>query len=212
MTGDVAASSIAASDGPAPSLAPSLPPCHPITCHLITCHLSLINSAARSKFSISITLVTGPVPPGTGVSMPGHLGCPGLVAVALEARIGVGGAKVDHDGARLDPVGLDHLGAPDGDAEDVGAPADARQVDSAAVGDGDGAVAMEQQQAMGLPTMSLRPTITACLPLNSTPAFSNSRNPPAGVAGTKKGGRLAKSRPALSGWTPSTSLPDPAGR
>ena len=108
------------------------------------------SSAARRRFSMSMTLVIGPVPPGTGVSMPATSADAGLVAVALEAGVGVGRAEVDDDGARLHPVRLDHLGPADGQAEDVCLPADAGQVDRAAVGDGDGGVAMEQEQRHGL--------------------------------------------------------------
>ena len=57
---------------------------------------------------------------------------------------------------------------------------------------------VEGKSASGLPTISLRPTITACRPAASTPASISIRCTPAAVQGTNRG-RPCESRPALTG-------------
>ena len=60
------------------------------------------------------------------------------------------------------------------------------------------------RSASGLPTMSLRPTITTCRPAVSSPASRIMRCTPAAVQGMNRG-RPCESSPAFSGWKPSTS-------
>mmetsp|Transcript_23899 Transcript_23899/g.56946 ORF Transcript_23899/g.56946 Transcript_23899/m.56946 type:complete len:294 (-) Transcript_23899:58-939(-) len=64
-----------------------------------------------------------------------------------------------------------------------------------------------RSMAAGRPTMLLRPTTTARLPLISTPQRSSRTMQPMGVHGTKSGSRpFMQSLPMLSGWKPSTSF------
>ena len=59
--------------------------------------------------------------------------------------------------------------------------------------------------AIGLPTISLRPSTTARRPASSTPLRASSCITPAGVQGTKRA-RFCSSRPTFTGWKPSTSF------
>ena len=61
-----------------------------------------------------------------------------------------------------------------------------------------------RSSASGLPTMSLRPTITTCFPAVGISASMIIRCTPAAVHGINRG-RPCDSRPAFSGWKPSTS-------
>ena len=61
------------------------------------------------------------------------------------------------------------------------------------------------RNAMGLPTMSLRPTTTACLPLISMEFRRRISITPAGVQ-ERGAGAFATSCPTLKGWNPSTSF------
>ena len=63
---------------------------------------------------------------------------------------------------------------------------------------------LASRSASGLPTMSLRPTITAWRPAVCTSASISIRCTPAAVQGMNRG-RPCESRPAFSGWKPSTS-------
>jgi len=54
-------------------------------------------------------------------------------------------ADIDHHRAGLDPIALDHLGAPDGCHDNVRPRDNAGEVARAAVRDGDGAIGIEQQ-------------------------------------------------------------------
>ena len=67
------------------------------------------------------------------------------------------------------------------------------------------AFAARRSIAIGLPASSLRPITTARLPSSSIPYSSSMTITPSGVAGTCSG-LPRKSRPELSGWSPSTSL------
>ncbi|MNC63719.1 hypothetical protein D3C75_1138650 [compost metagenome] len=58
---------------------------------------------------------------------------------------------------------------------------------------------------MGLPTMLLRPTTTACLPAISTFIRFSTSMTPAGVQGRKPGLPIIR-LPTLIGWKQSTSL------
>src|ERR1035441_2031953 len=59
--------------------------------------------------------------------------------------------------------------------------------------------------AAGLPTISLRPTMTARRPAMAMPLRFNSSTIPAGVQ-ARGAGRFATRAPTLQGWKPSTSL------
>ena len=61
-----------------------------------------------------------------------------------------------------------------------------------------------RSRASGLPTMSLRPTITTCLPAVGIAASISIRCTPAAVQGMNRG-RPCERSPAFSGWKPSTS-------
>ena len=142
--------------------------------------------AAVRVFFISIAMVSGPTPPGTGVSAPATsatAGCTSPTATEPFAAARPGDARappkkrdasrfvgdavhadVDDRRARLDELRRDEPGAPDGGDEDVGLARDRRQVGRARVADGDRGVACSSSSAIGLPTMSLRPITTARLP------------------------------------------------
>ncbi len=84
---------------------------------------------ARTVFFMSIVMVIGPTPPGTGVMalallrrfLEGH--------VSLEDSFAIGGfshliySHVDHHGSRLYPVALDIFRDPGGNDQDVRAQA-----------------------------------------------------------------------------------------
>jgi hypothetical protein len=67
------------------------------------------------------------------------------------------------------------------------------------------ACACSSSNAIGLPTMSLRPTTTARLPANGIRYCRNSSMMPAGVQG-RGPGRPATRLPMFMGWNPSTSF------
>ena len=77
---------------------------------------------------------------------PGDLGRRGELDVADQAGVGAVDADVDHGRARLDPAALDHLRAPDGGDQHVGAAAHRVQVTGARVADRDGGVLGQQQR------------------------------------------------------------------
>ena len=60
--------------------------------------------------------------------------------------------------------------------------------------------------AIGLPTMLLRPTITQSAPAVVTPLACNMYNTPAGVHGANPSFSPMSSLPTFTGWKPSTSL------
>ena len=117
-------------------------------------------------------MVIGPTPPGTGVIAPatarrfreGDVADDAGLALAARGRHAVD-ADVDHDGARLDPVAAHELRPADGGDEDVGAPADVRQVAACANGRWSPCSSLPSSSwAIGLPTMFERPTTTASSP------------------------------------------------
>ena len=57
-------------------------------------------------------MVTGPVPPGTGVRCPATSTADGEVDIADQFAIDLAGAEVDHGGARLHQVAGDESGRP----------------------------------------------------------------------------------------------------
>ncbi len=103
--------------------------------------------------AISMAMVIGPTPPGTGVMAPAALRRLGIGDVADESGLAFAffgrgdaiDADIDDGSARLDPVALDHFGPADGGHQNVGGAGERRQVPGAAVRDGDGAVGGEQK-------------------------------------------------------------------
>jgi hypothetical protein len=80
-----------------------------------------------SVFFISIAIVIGPTPPGTGVSAEATSLTASYIAVADEAITALAravihavDADVDDDGAGLDHVGRHEVGATDRSHEDIG--------------------------------------------------------------------------------------------
>ena len=109
------------------------------------------------------------------------------VDVAEEAVLGAVHADVDHGRAGLHHVGADHVQLPDGGDEDVGVERVPLEVDGARVADRHGRVRLEQQCAIGLPTMLERPTTTARAPSVSMRYSASMRMIPSGVPGTSFG-------------------------
>ena len=124
-------------------------------------------AAAASVLAISMPMVSGPTPPGTGVMAPAisaTSGCtsPDNDVAALVELLPVGvvteelfdagplgdpvDTDIDHGGARPNEILGDHGIAADGDDEDVRPSADAGQVLRAGVADGDRGVPMHEQR------------------------------------------------------------------
>lgn len=70
-------------------------------------------------------------------------------------------ARVDDNGAVLDPVGANEFRFADGADDDIGLADEPRKVLGARMADRDGRI--------GLPRIGLRPTTTACLPGSGMP-------------------------------------------
>ena len=131
--------------------------------------------------AISMAMVIGPTPPGTGVMAPALFG--GFVigdvadeprlALALLGRRDAVDADIDDGRAGLDPVALDHLRPADGGDEDVGRAAERGQDPSCAnVAMVTVQLAASSRLAIGLPTMLERPTTTALRPDRSRPRIA----------------------------------------
>ena len=170
------------------------------------CKLLRRYRAARTVLRSSIAIVIGPTPPGTGVSRPARAR-DGRVDVADEPAVGAVDADVDDRRALASPCRRVTMpGDADRGDEHVGARASraarsrVREWQIVTV-----ACRCRRSSATGLPTMSLRPITTAFAPSSSTPYSSSSASTPSGVPGTCAG-VPARSRPALTGWKPSTSL------
>ena len=135
-------------------------------------------------FFISMVIVMGPTPPGTGVMAPAISLAFSKVYIASEDRDHLAGlfalllsdavyAYVDYTGTRFDPFRLYETGYARSDDEDVCSFAVVFEVFSAGMHYGDRGVCSFGFWtiiiAIGLPTMFERPTTTTSAPLVSKP-------------------------------------------
>ena len=167
--------------------------------------------AARTVFASRQAIVIGPTPPGTGVIAPATFAA-SAKATSPTRRVlppspgDAVDADIDHGRARLDPVAAHHLRPADRGEQQIGAAADRRQIarscECAIV---TVAFSASSSCASGLPTMLERPITTASRPASEACTVFARMTQPSGVQGTSAG-RPVASRPALTGWKPSTSL------
>ena len=102
-------------------------------------------------------MVMGPTPPGTGVMWPATsaasskatsptsfvLGCPASFEAFFRRRHAIN-ADIYDARTRLDPIAPDHFGNADSGDENIGIPAQVRQVVRARMGDADRAIFAKQ--------------------------------------------------------------------
>ena len=161
--------------------------------------------------TIRQAIVIGPTPPGTGVIAPATCAAsakatsPTSCDLAVCARHAVD-ADVDHGRARLDPVAAHHLGPADRREQQIGAAAHRRQIAGLANGRPS---RWRSRRAAAAPAACRRCWSGRSPPLPGRRATRctvlASMTQPSGVQGTSAG-RPVASRPALTGWKPSTSL------
>ena len=112
--------------------------------------------AAASVFAMSIAIVIGPTPPGTGVIAPATGSTSSEVDVSAQSVVGAVDPDVDHGRPGLHVLGGDQLRHPDRGDQDIGPAADGGQIPGAGVADRDGGVTA-QQQADQRPPDQVRP-------------------------------------------------------
>ena len=163
--------------------------------------------AACSVLRSSMAIVIGPDAAGDRRDRAGDLGRRVEVDVAVEAVVGAVDADVDDRRARLDPVALDHPGAPDRGDQHVGAAADRRPGRACASGSRHGGVGAEQQLGHRLAEEVRAPDDDrlGALELRRRPRRAAASRPSACTAAGPRG--PSASSPALIGVRPSTSLP-----
>ncbi len=183
-------------------------------------------AAARTVFESSIAMVSGPTPPGTGVSAPAtgttdgactsptracpffsssarregrsssRAVAPSLTRFMPTSTTTAPGLTCSARTRPAFPIAATRMSA----SRVTAARSRVREWQTVTV-----ASACIRRSAMGFPTMSLRPSTTALRPATSIPLRLSISMIPAGVHGTKHG-RFCTSRPTLAGWKPSTSF------
>ena len=157
-------------------------------------------AAAVTVLSSSSAVVTGPTPPGTGVSAPARPDDRRRVDVADQVAVSSGVVPTSITTAPgADVLGPEHPRTAHRRDQHVrlgsSAPAGRRSASGRSV---TVASRASSSTATGLPTTRLRPTTTTRLPASSTPWSSSIRITAAAVAGAKAGSP-AVSRPRLRG-------------
>ena len=104
-----------------------------------------VGSAAQRVLYMSMAMVMGPTPPGTGVMAAARAWALGKSTSPAEfVIIATIDTDVDDYCAWLEPFAFDGAAAADGGDDDVGGSAELGEVGAARVGDGGGAVGVEQ--------------------------------------------------------------------